>query len=247
MRLKYLLLLFPVLLATSCTVPTRVPYNPFRVPLEEFYGKIGIITLAPLAVPEGLTDRSGAREKFEELISGKLRGAGFSVVDSKEYDEIWKREVEREGGYFDPITGKRDQSKLKAIVARTRQELISRYKMDAVLYSHIRVVRATFWGNWAQWDENGESLGKPERNAQLYGRSETRGTVAALSLVVFIEDKEEKQMYLNAGGIQVLAKFGLKKEFVPIPEEEILTNQEMNEWAVTRALDPLIKRAVPRL
>lgn len=224
---------------------TTPPYNPFKIPQDELYGKIKTIALAPVAVPEGLEDPQPVKAMFASLIEAKLREAGFSTVPSAEYAEIWKRMTEKVGGYFDPVTGKRDESKFKALRKHCLRELSTKYNANAVVYPEIRFVKANFSGNTASWHGTSESVKVPTEGvlqALLSGGGGHYGTLAALSLVVTIKDMDEVEMYVNPGGIQVLARVSSRGKFVPVPPNELLVNEERNGAAVDIALEPLVTK-----
>jgi hypothetical protein len=55
----------------------------------------------------------------------------------------------------------------------------------------------------------------------------------------------DKHIYNYAGGIQVLSKFAYKGGFEAVPEDEILSDDKRNEWAVGKALGVFIERSAP--
>jgi len=238
--LKYFLFLLIILI--FCFLPKATClYGQSKASQEDFQGKINTIALAPLAIPEGLIEKGAAGQTFEDLITARLKDAGFSVIGSKIYDEIWRREAETSGGYFDPISGKADKTKLKNIQARTREELISNYRIDAILFPQIKVVEATFAHDSAHWHGTSEYLGRTESSSWRL-----RGTVGALSLFIRIEDNNEREIYAYAGGIQVLSKAGFKGKFAAVPDDELLSDDKRNEWAVDRAVKAFIERFAPK-
>ena len=69
------------------------------------------------------------------------------------------------------------------------------------------------------------------------------GTVPALSLVVFGEDMRGREMFSNAGGIQVIEKVGTDPDDIQvIPDESLLLVPKRNRKAVEIALSPLSVR-----
>jgi len=238
--LKYFSLLFFVL-ALCFSPEATLLYSQSKVSQEDFHGKINVIAITPLTFPEGLVEQGTTAQKFEDLITAMLKEAGFSVVGSKIYDEIWRREAETSGGYFDPISGKADKAKLENIMTRTREQLVSKYRIDAILYPQIRKVEATFAHDSAHWHGTSEYLGRTESSSWRL-----RGTLAALSLFVRIEDNKEGEIYVKAGGIQVLSKAGFKGKFAAVPHDELLSDDKRNEWAVERALTTFIERSAPK-
>jgi len=238
--LKYFLFLLIIL--TLCFLPKATYlYSQPKASQEDFQGKINTITLTSLTLPEDLIEHGIAGQQFENLITTRLKEAGFSVIGSKIYDEIWRHETEASGGYFDPISGKTDKARLKNILTRTREELISKYRIDAILFPQIKVVEATFAHDSAHWHGTSEYLGRIESS-----NWRIRGTVAALSLFVRIEDNKEREIYAYAGGIQVLLKAGFKGRLAPVPHDELLSDDKRNKWAVDIALTTFIQRFGPK-
>src|SRR5207244_11695624 len=115
------------------------PYEPFKISRDGFYGKVRTIVLAPVIVPANLEDQEPVKTKFESLVEAKLREAGFSLVPSREYSAIWQRTTDQMGGFFDPMTGKVDESKVKAARTHTLRELQRTAQADAVLFPNISV------------------------------------------------------------------------------------------------------------
>lgn len=224
------------------------PYNPFKVAQDEIYAKAKTVALAPVLVPVDIADPEPVRAKFESILEAKLREAGFLVVPPKEAGGIWKQMTEQVGGIFDPLTGKRDEARFKTVREHTLRELRTKFKADAVLHPSIVPVRAKWEGMTASWDgteESIRSLGAVIIEALPYallGIGVTReGTVGALSLGVVIEDIHGVDMYINRGGIQLLAKFS-GGNFVGVPRHELFANEERNVAAVNIALGPLVTK-----
>lgn len=239
-----------VLVGAGCATGPPA-YNPFKVSQDEIYGKVKTIVLAPVIVPVNLADPEPVKVKFESILEAKLREAGFSVVPSKEGAGIWKQMTEQVGGFFDPVSGKRDDAKYRTVREHTFRELRARFQVDAVLHPAIVPVRAQWEGLTASWDGTEESItsfGDAFKEAlpyALFGISVTRhGAVGALSLVVSIEDVNGVDMYVNAGGIQLLAKIS-GGNFVGVPRHELFANEERNVAAVNIALGPLVSKSTP--
>ncbi len=234
-----LIALMLILVASGCAT-TKVPYNPFKIPEEEFHAKIKMIALAPVSIPNGLENPEQVKAKFESLVEAKLREQGFTVIPSREYEEIWKKMTNQVGGFFDPVTGKRDESKFKAVMTHTLREMNAKFKADAVLYASVYVVSAPFANNTARWDGVSESLTTGGAFLALFG-GQYRGKVPALSFGAFIEDLNEIDLYVNSGGIQVLSKIS-GGQLVAIPKSEVLANEARSVKAVDIALDALVKK-----
>ena len=218
------------------------PYDPFKTPRQDFYTKIKTVALAPVSgVSEDLENREQVVAKFEEYINNKLRQAGFSVVASDEYAKIWKRMTEQVGGYFDPVTGKKDEAKLKSALEHTRRELATSVNADAVLFPHFVAVKANFAGGRVSWDGTWESvLTKKKGWKKFFDTSASSyGTVGALSLAITIENIHGTVLYFNRGGVKSLLKIS-SGQFVEVPPSQVLDDEWRNASAVKIALDPLV-------
>ena len=237
-QMRLIAIIVIILISSGC--PKTVPYNPFKITQEEFYSKIKTIALAPVDIPGDLENKDQLKTKFEALVESKLHEAGFVVIPSREYGETWERMTKQMGGYFDAVTGKRDESKYKAVKEYTLRELRTKFNADAVLYSGVRVVTAPFSRDTASWHETSEALSSGWATFLV----QHHGNVPALSFGVYVIDSNGVDMYLKMGGIQVLEKIAGGK-LVPIPENEILANEERNTEAVNIALDPLVRKTPP--
>jgi hypothetical protein len=223
---------------------TTAPYNPFKIAQEEFYGKIKTIALAPVGVPRDLEDPDPVKAKFEPLIEAKLREAGFSVVPSRESAEIFDKMNKQLGGIFDPVTGKRDETKFKTVREHALRELSTKFKADAVLYPNIRAGSARFAGGQANWDGTSESLSTTEGFMGMLMVNQFHGTTGALSLMVTIENIHGVDAYVNVGGIQLISKISWGK-LVPLPRSQLFADEKRNAVAVNIALGPLARNPAP--
>ena len=231
-------LVFITLLALGGCATTQPPHNPFKIPEAEFHGKIRTIALAPVQLPDGLEQPDPVKAKFETLVDAKLRAQGFAVVPSSEYTAVWKRMIEQLGGYFDPLTGKKDETKFKAVRTHSLRELNARFKADAVLHPAVRVVPARFSNNTASWDGVTDTVLAGGGGWQAIFAGPRQGTISALTFMVFIEDPNEVLMYSNGGGLQVANKLS-GSTFILVPQNELFVDPERNQTAVNLALDAL--------
>jgi hypothetical protein len=232
------------LLAIAGCVSTAPRYNPFKVAETEIRQKVKRIALFPVSLPTDLDDPDPVKAKFEALISAKLKEGGFVPVPSQELDAIWKRMKEQLGGFFDPITGKRDEAKFKTAREHALREIQAKTKADAVLHPSIQFIKVNFYPNFymneASWHGTSESM----LTGGFWGffGSQLSGTTTALSLYVTVEDINGVDMYANAGGIQLAYKLS-GQSFVAVPRQQLFADEQRNQGAVNVALNPLIGKA----
>jgi hypothetical protein len=234
--------LIAAMVVAGC-VPAAAPYNPFKMSAPEIRQKVKRVALAPVILPVDLDDPEPVKAKFEALIQAKLREGGFTAVPSQEVDALWKRMKEQLGGFFDPITGKRDEAKFKTAREHLLREVSATTKADAILHPAIQLVKVNFGNSQARWHGTSESLITGGFwGAFLAGAN--NGTTSALSLFVTLEDVNGVELYVNAGGIQLAAKLSGQR-FAAVPRNELFADEKRNLAAVNVALNPLIGKTAP--
>jgi len=224
--------------AAGCA--TTVPYDPFKVSKEEFYRGTKTIAVAPISIPGDVGGPEAVKTSLESLVEAKLREAGFSVVQAKDTAVVFNEMNKQIGGVFDPVTGQRDDAKVKAAEEHTRRELATRFKADAVLHARLLPGTAGFGGGSAKWHGTSESVAMTEGILGAFQVNNLRGNIGTLSLLVVVENVQGNNVYVNLGGIQLLAKIS-GGQFVQIPRVQLLQNKERNVGAVNIALDPLVR------
>ena len=233
-------LIFTIVIA-GCTT-----HEPFTVSQEQFFAKTKTIALVPVTVPEGLEDAEPVKIKFESMIAAKLRDAGFVIVPSQEYSQIYRRVAEQGEAYPDSMMSEKKEAHFKELHETTCKELCTQFKVDAILYPSIGVVTAEWLSGRASWWGTSESV---EPITQAYLRSlfmSTSGTVPALVLRVVVTDVTGSQLYTDGGGIQVLSKLSGLKTFVPVQRHELFVNEDRNSKAVNLALEKLLMKPTPK-
>ncbi len=232
-------LLVSILLGMSATLAgcaAKTAYNPFKVPREQFHSRVRTVALSPMAMPSGMESPDPVSAKFLRLLEARLREAGISVVGSDRARVIWDSMTTALNGIYDPVTGRRDEEKAKAVRLHTYRELKAELNIDAMLFSQVGVVPAKLDNDQARWDGASEGAARKKFWKAVLGVSHS-GTIPALSLQVVLSDTDDTDLYQNAGGIQVLAKAGVGG-LQPVTRAELFLNEERNAKAVRLALDP---------
>ncbi|HUK83977.1 MAG TPA: hypothetical protein VLZ12_15245 [Verrucomicrobiae bacterium] len=209
--------------------------NPFKVPREEVQQRVKVVVVAPLSVDIELPNAKATGGEFATLLIAELNSIGFQTIPPSEYEQVFNRLRDEAGGFFDPLTGKTDKDKFLKVQEQCRQEMAAKYHADAILYSSIKAHSAQFNMNVAHWDGVQETVFPGGTWTAAAFRISAVGDVPALSLYVTLEDIAGKRLYVDCGGLQLLAKAKLKT-FVPVPPEDLLTNHTRNANAVRIAM-----------
>jgi|GEM_PF-2075317 len=218
------------------TTPTH--QDPFVIPRQQFLDSVNTVVVASVAVVGQLSVSDSTLELVERLIEERMSDAGFSVVPASEYVAIWDRIAGSAGGFFDPYTGERDEERFEAAASLLRDEIMERFKPDALLYPEIWEVEVPFTHGDARWG----GMSQLVEGARVYS-----GNALAASLFVVVQDTLGNELYVKEAGIQLLERMELG-EMTPIPDEEVFSDTTWVKAAVQMALDQLVAKPeqVPR-
>ena len=220
-----------VILIATCTTPrAEPPYALFVTPESDFFDNTERVALVPLESDDDLEVPDSVVTEFESLLRGELEQAGFHVIPSLVYEELWIRVVQDVGGIFDPYTGRRDDERFQRAVDRLREELKENFEPDVLLRPELWVVDAPFHDAVARWDGTSQDI---STSRFRFGQD---GFVLALTFGIVVEDLEGIELYVNGGGIEVLETL----ESV-VPTEALFADRERIRNAVLTALEPLTR------
>jgi hypothetical protein len=231
-----------IALTLSLTGCATTPYNPFKVSREEILTRYKVVAVAPCNIPDDLSNVEQLRSQFNGLVEEQVKACGFQVVPAAEYDKIYTRLRAEAGALYDPQTGKADEEKFKQVADLCRRELVSKFHADAVLYSSVIMVKASYYEHSAKWDGVNESITTGSFLEKFFSGG-TYGTVGALSLWLWLKDPNGEKLYSDGGGLQLLSKIKGGK-FVPVPLQDLLADTSINSRAVGLAFKPLREEPV---
>ncbi|MBI4209699.1 MAG: hypothetical protein HY538_08360 [Deltaproteobacteria bacterium] len=212
-----------------------------QVPEENLLENVHTIALAPMFVPSDYSVPELNRQKFQALIEQRLTEAGFKIIPSNEYSQLWKKYEKQIGPFFDPMTGKRDETKVEAVRQKSLQEMKKNFGIDVILYNILQVVPVEYNQAEARWDGAKQYIGAKEGFWGQLNNLSTFGSVHAFSLVIQVKDLGGNDLYVGRGGVQPLSKIS-GSSFVDMSPEELLADEKKNIQAINLALDPLLQK-----
>lgn len=223
-------------------------YNPWLVPRDSVLANTRTIALSPLRAPDDLEESEPVEALFDSLITDALRAAGFVVVPSDVVSEVWNRGADSIGGYFDPMTGQADTSKLNPLRRYFKQRLREEHAADAVLFPEIMVVNAPYADGKASWDGTSQAVaGWFSILASVIANTDLpAGTAEALSLDVQIESIEGGPVFNHRAGIELWAKPGGDGSLSWVPRERLFLDRTRIQRAVRRALESVLTEETSR-
>lgn len=131
-----------LLACLALVVPARAradEYDPFRVPREEFAGRVHTIALEPMIVPADVEQADQVRRLFEEVFTRELAAKGYTVVPAQEFDRVWRGNSRRVGGAYDRVTGRPVKERWNVVRDLTLKELADQAHIDATMSTSIRL------------------------------------------------------------------------------------------------------------
>ena len=240
---------------TGCFFPTpEQQYDPFVAPADSVLEAVSAVVVTPVVPPQDVVVSDSVSGQISSLIEARLRQAGFSVVPAVEYTRIWDGILRQLGGFFDPLTGERDEAKFEAARKELLREVKGRFDTQVLLYAELQVVDALVEGGIASWDgathdlrgENGPieaAFQDTFERDEFGGRGD--GVVNAVTLMVAIDGPDGVEMYRNFGGLEVLAR--RERAIVQIEGEfAVRAEPERVAHAVERVLGPLLGKKTAR-
>ncbi len=221
----------------------KASYDPWLVPRDSFLAGTRVIALSPLKVPEELDEPAPVEALFDSLITDGLRAAGFSVVPSDVVSEIWNHGADSVGGYYDPMTGRPDTSRLNPLRRDFKRRLRDEHGAQAVLFPEVLVVEAPYADGQASWDGTSQAVtGLFKVLVSAIANTELpAGTAEGLSLDVQIESVEGGAVFNHRGGIELWAKpSGDGSRLNWVPREKLFLDAKRNQKAVRLALGSVL-------
>ena len=239
---------YALALVAGCATVPEEQYSPFFVPEEQFRAAVETIVVTPVVAPAHLHTPPEVAARVDSIIEAELRGAGLTVVPAAAYQAIWDRILRQLGGFFDPITGKRDDRKFAVARAELLDELAGRYATKVLLFSELQIVDAEVDDGLARWDGTSQVI--LDRSSDVLARFRDTfepdefgggddGIVGAVTLMVAVDGSDGGELYRNFGGVEVL---GAAQRPASGYDFELVGDADRLAWAVGVALGPLVTR-----
>lgn len=182
--------------------------------------------------------RDDARATFEPVATDRLESAGFRVIPSEAWEELWIQSAQDVGGIYDRSSGEIDEERGELVREAVYRALESEYEVQAVLYLSVRA------------EELYDTVGNPafcggRRRAYFpFASSPEPGdylnvTLArALCLSASLYDMETRYLYGIRNPLEVIETYANQTRAVR-PKEERLRDPERIEGALEAVVGPL--------
>jgi hypothetical protein len=237
-RIRTLLLLAAALAAAACATP----YDPYRVPSAELRARVRTIALAPMLVNPNAAERATARERIEPLVRARLARGGFEVVPAEVWEGLWRTAAADVGDVFDPVSGKVDDERWKAVEAAVYHELAGAHGVDAVLRLRLDTVDVHLARKNVAYCGVQDAVYWP---GSTFSVLETATYVLGSCLYAVLLDLDERELYGIRSGVELVETYARQTRAVR-PQAERLADASRLREAVEATIGPLADGAAKR-
>ena len=203
------------------------------------------IVVVPTRVPSWLAVPEDTLRALDSLIVARLVSTGQPVVAPQTYTAVWDSILRRYEGLRLATAGPLPPDRFQRAQARLFDQLRTQYRAAALVYPEIVFHYAGWKGRTASWDGVSQRIeGKDEGvwgflKLVITSEDDLGGTVAALSLVVYLQSLEGEDLYVHRGGLELISRYQ-DGEFVNI-EQGVIDDPDHRSRAVYLALEPLFE------
>lgn len=225
----------------SFTVPP--PHEPTETQvsnLKELLRQSPRLSVIPLELPGLALEQSDqVKARYARELGAKFHALGFDVVGDAEIQDLWAAAREAAGGFFDAITGRLDDSKLRAARMHLFTQLRQRYDTSALVIPTIVQRSASFSMGYAKWDGSTQPVsgaGSWLFNNSIFNPNlEYSGNLEALSLNLRILDRDDQVLFQGLGAVQ-LAQYMDHGGVVPVPDTAFFAEPANYKSSIALAL-----------
>lgn len=236
-RISIVLFSVSVIFIASCGITSDQ-----AITAQSFQSSFKNVALTNMSLPPVLNERDDIAAFYQATITELFTQHGLTVLPPSLYENEFKKQNALLGSFIDPITGKRDLQQYQKIRAATFAVLAIDHQVDSVLMYDIRTRKASIGSYQATWDGQQEPFGLSSTDISNFLGTllpNSQSSVPALSLMVYLKDNQDNQIYMGAGGIQLIAKLNSSDEFEYVPVDMLLRNQNSMAFSVKEAFRQL--------
>ncbi len=205
--------------------------SPFRMDKKLFKSRVKVVALSPIDAAPALQMPDSAEVIVQGEITKHLEKRGYEVIPASVLRTLRATMEQQVGGVQNASTGQVDNARTQAVREHSYRELMFRYPVDAVVAIRLQVVNAEYEADRAKWD------GAKQR-VKNKGSGRFKGTIAASSVSISIFDRNEKLLFTNRGGLEVLLE-RRRQQFFPLPPENYFQDEKRIRDAAKKAVKPL--------
>jgi len=220
------------------------PFNPFQVPRENVRRSIRNVAMAPVYVPQTMMSFADARASFEPFATERLEAAGFRVIPSETWAELWKQAATDVGGVYDASTGAVDEERFLLVRGAVYRALENEHEADAVLYLNVALENLYLTGSEVFFCGGSGKVYFPSESSEEPDRYLDVTMVRAACVSANLYDMETRYLYGIRHALEIIETYAEQTRAVR-PEGERLKDPAQIEEALEEIIGPLADGAGP--
>jgi hypothetical protein len=237
---KYVSLLLAGCLAACAPLPPTPPApSKDNVVAPAYRLPVGDELILILPESNSYADMKAGEKLVRQQLYKQLTAAGYKVkaLELSSASEVWKEEVTKVGGIYNPVTGKlRSAAQDKAMAgfaARVCEEL----KCGLLLWHKLVPRRATVDGFEATWDGQQRAVPRKNETMMLYRLD---GGYAAISVELIGRNMTGSEVFRTYGGVSLSMFFDESTRKLQ-PRTDLFSNDTEVAQGVQAALMPVLQ------
>jgi len=220
------------------------PFNPFQVPSEDVRRSVSNIAMAPAYVPQTMMSLADARATFEPVATARLETAGFHVIPSETWAELWKQAATDVGGVYDASTGAVDEERFLLVREAVYRALENGHDAHAVLYLNVALESLYLTGSHVRFCGGDGKVYFPSEGSEEPDLYLDVTMVRAACVSANLYDMETRYLYGIRHALEIIETYAEQTRAVR-PEGERLKDPAQIEEALEAIVGPLADGAGP--
>ena len=210
---------------------------PFLIEKKVFKKSVKAVAVSPLEVPDMIQLSDEMRAYIEAEASKALAKTKIKSVGIPAYAEVQTLFANQIGGLRN-TEGKIDSQRKSVVDDHTKRELRMRHSVDGFAQISLRVVNAPFSDDRAEWDGIKRKVkSSGDGFTLLTGKKNYQGTIAATSFQLAIYNRNDKLLFVQRGGIDVMQE--RKGENLILRSDDFVNDPKRLKKAVKMAFKSL--------
>jgi len=239
--MKNILIFCIALLCVSCA--SNVRYYPY-VFQKEPARNIKSVAVAPLNLINKIPSEAGPKSSaVYDALKAYLTDNKIATQPAEKIAAIWKEEIQKAGGIFDPADGKLQPYKFNKCLRNMVTKVCDSQAVDAVVLTAIIRRPAIIENSVVYWDGAEQSIEFGKGDERPFA-DRVSGDSTALSLRVFIVNKDGRIILKNFAGLEFPYKVVLDKrtrsETKMELRKDLFTDEARIRQAVAISLHPFM-------
>jgi len=248
LRARYLRIGVTTLLAITLLACSSMEYNPTVIEYhidEAVVRDKGFkqVMIAPINIGKPSRKYLEKSEKrIDRLVEDYLKQNGFEVVSNRPFESRWQQAQRKFGQTYDPSTGKFSRYYQSALAETLGQVFQDQPNLDAVVFTDLverEIMFSDGMQHVARWDG-------VQRKPKLEGSGEGvsndfnwQQNVDSVSLAINVFDRQLKNVFQSAGGLDVTQALNLRAEKF-MRRSDVLDNETNLQEGIRLAFHPMI-------